>query len=532
MIRRVLIGQCFLTLLLLCSCVQLREEFDRMQQELAQQMQDVDFPVLDDIADLIQPNSGPYVFTFDQQRYGVDAGGSVTVHYTLPEPSTVEVLVTDGWSALVSGNGAAEGDIVISAPDPASPSDVVVVATASDGRKVAATLPIMVRDPYTDATRTVVNTMGYYNLKPYNCSQENFQKLADAGLTVVTVETEDENYLEQLEMAHKAGLKTLPIIGYLTARYELYGEAYTGLDDMINLLKVHPATFAYHICDEPPISDIPSLKYRKERIEYLDPDHPVYINLNPDGSPSALGTDYYRNYIEAFARDCEVKFISFDMYPILPEGAVMGYWHKCLSAVAEVTREYGIPFWAFAASCWIDSEGANVRGKPSVENLRLQAYTDMAYGAQMVQYFTIQQYGGTSLAPIMLDGTWTEAYDYLKEANLQVNKRSFVFEGCAVHKTRFLGDVAVFGQALCEDDLPEEIASLSATGCALVSLLENRGNEYVAIVNQSYTDKITVNAELNDMVYTIEPDGSFAEQMPGSAEFTVDEGDLLVIKVK
>ena len=67
---------------------------------------------------------------------------------------------------------------------------------------------------------------------------------------------------------------------------------------------------------------------------------------------------------------------------------------------------------------------------------------------------------------------------------------------------------------------------------ALVSLLGNRGNEYVAIVNQSYTDKINVSVTLNEVVYTIERDGSFVERPSGYNEFTIDEGDLLLFKIK
>ena len=508
------------------------ERLAQLQDELSA-LEQAELPDVPSAPDVEVLPDGEFAISFDKQGYGIDAGESVTIRYSLPDAATVEVSARDGWSAAVSATSPDEGTIVVTAPDPASPTEIVVTAIGEGGRQIASILPLMVRDPYSASTRTYVNALGYYNLKPQWATADNFRKLAEAGLKSVTVECEDYDFKQQIALAHQAGLKSLCIIGWAGGRYASNPEGYRGLDDIVNYLKEQPGVFAYHICDEPSIVDIPRLKFIKEKVESLDPEHPVYINLNPDGSVNALGTASYREYIESYARDCGCKFISFDMYPILQGGLVMPGWHKCLRIVADVTREYGIPFWAFAASCWIDSEGGIVvRGRPSVENLRLQVYTDLAYGAQVVQYFTIQQYSGTTLAPMMYNGEWSEAYDYLKEANLQVQNRGFVFDGCSVGKIRFCQTPATWGENLSAADLPESIGSLETSGTALVSFIENRGNSYIAIVNQSYTQKITAMVSFDGMAYTIERDGSFAEHLPGSEQFTIDEGDLMVIKVK
>ncbi len=532
MMRKIFILALVVVLLFSCNKED-RQRLEELQLSLEQIEGRVDEIVVPDAVEPWEEDLTEYSFSFDKEKYGVDAGGSVAVGYRLPESSTVSVNVKDGWNATVNATSATEGTIVVSVPDPASPSQVTVTATTEGGKSTAATLPVMVRDPYSDATRPFANLMGYYSLKPQWATLENFQKLADAGLKMVTVECEDPDYVQQISYAHQVGMKSVCIIGWAGGRYAQDPQGYKGLDNIVNELKVMPGVYAYHICDEPSTKDIPRLKMIKEKVESLDPDHQVYINLNPDGSENALGTTSYREYIEAYARDCEVDFISFDMYPILPGGQVMPGWHKCLRAVYDVTRKYGIPFWAFAASCWINNEGGIiVRGKPSVENLRLQTYTDLAYGAQVVQYFTIQQYGGTTLAPIMHDGTWTEAYDYLKETGLQVQRRGYVFDGCKVDLVRFSETPATWGENLSDADMPEEIGSMTTSGTAMVSFVENRGNRYIVAVNQSYTDKITAKVTFNDMVYTIERDGSFVEHGRGTEEFTIDEGDLMVIKVK
>jgi hypothetical protein len=504
-------------------------------EELQGQMASIKEAGVASMPDAVSPSPDDpheYAFTFDSSRYGVDAGKSVCVKYALPESSIVEVSVPEGWSATVN-NAASE--IVISAPDPASPVEIVATAVTSDGKKTAAIVPVMVRDPYSDATRPDFMAMGYYGFKPQWATPENFQKLADAGLKAITIETDTDDYMYQLDLAYQVGMKGVMVVWPYAERFALYGD--TTLDDVINQLKVHPATMAYHIYDEPSTNLIPYLKLQKDRIESLDQEHPVYINLNPDGSAGALGVNYYHDYIEAFARDCQCKFISFDMYPMRPEtdpdyhDGIVGYWYQCMEAVSSITKKYGIPFWAFAASCWIDNE-KHLFAKPTVENLRMQVYTDLAYGAQVVEYFTIMQYGGTSYAPILLDGTWTEAYDTLKEVNLEMQKRGYIFNGCKMDRVRYTHLLPAFCMQLSPKDLPEQIASLSTAGNAIVSFIENKGNEYVVVCNRSFKDTNTLDLILNDMVYVIDREGAFIECPAGPASFAMEAGDMLVIKIK
>ena len=80
--------------------------------------------------------------------------------------------------------------------------------------------------------------------------------------------------------------------------------------------------------------------------------------------------------------------------------------------------------------------------------------------------------------------------------------------------------------------MPPEISSLSTDQDALVGFIENLGNKYITVVNKSLKEKMALEAVFNDMVYTIARDGIFCEQKPGPASFTVDEGDMLVIKYK
>ena len=512
-----------------------KDSLDALQRELDELKKQAS-PEMPAAGDAVAPPSGEFTFSFDKVRYGVDAGGSVTVNFTLPEEATLTASSAAGWEVTINAKGTS-GSIVITAPDPASPASITITATAADGRSTAAAIPLMIRDPYTSATRPVFKTMGYRGPKNHMATLETFQKLADAGLNLITVETDEGPFMHQLDLAVQVGMKCVPVVWPYAESYEHDPENYTGLDELIGQLKDHPATYAYHIYDEPSTAMIPSLRFRKEKIESLDSEHPVYINLGPDASSMGLGVYRYYDYIESYIRDCKLKFLSYDMYHCRPEedptyhDDIVSYWWKCNEIVADLTRQYGIPWWGFAASCWIDKE-QHLFAKPTLENLRLQVYTNLAYGAQVIQYFTILQYGGTDYAPLMIDGSWTSAYDILKEFNTELHRRGWVFDGCTMEKVRHSNEMPAWTQCYSDADLPPQIGSISTDQDALVAFITNRGNGYVTVANKSLKEKMTVDAIFNDMVYTIARDGIFVENQPGPARFTLDEGDLLVVKYR
>ena len=480
----------------------------------------------------------PYVphefgFILDKDLYEIDAGGSVTVHYTLSSASAVEAVSKSGWSASVNSTGEGEGEIVITAPDPASYAEVTLIATTEDGRRTAVILPVMVRDPFTAATRPRMEALGYYCFKPWNATVENYKKLAEAGLTMVTLETDEGEWEKYIEYAAEAGLKTLAVVGNQAGHWYYEDMSDTGLDDVINCLKKYPSVYGYHMCDEPSVDVVYPLMAIKDKINQLDPTRPVYINLFANASSAALGVKTYYEYVNIMADYLHFNFISFDIYPILV-GSIQSDWHYCLEIVSDAAKRRGIPFWAFAASCWINKEpGVKLqREKPNVYNLLLQVYTDLAYGAQAVEYFTIQDYGGTDYAPIMRDGTWTKAYDDLKTANLTMQKRAFVFKDGSVTRIRQVGTSASHESALSILDFPPAIKSVDVTFAATVSFIENKGNEYMVIVNNYWSADQNVRVELTSPVYSIDSEGQFHLLEPGVNNVWLAKGDIVVLKYR
>ncbi len=112
-----------------------------------------------------------------------------------------------------------------------------------------------------------------------------------------------------------------------------------------------------------------------------------------------------------------------------------------------------------------------------------------------------------------------------------MHNREFVFAQSEVHQVRHIGpDYYLHGTCLTKGDLPDAIGDIAASGSAVVSFVGNSGNEYIAICNKSWQEKLHVDLTFNREVYTIDRDGIFTEQQPGTSTFIIDEGDMLVVK--
>ncbi len=528
--------------LAVCCSKEEKQELDQKQQELFD-LKNVQVPDVPDPQIVEVQADADYGFSFDAERYGVDAGSSVSVGYSLPEASTLEVIVKDGWSAVVNSSDEKSGTIVVTAPDPASPSEIVVKATTADGLNTAAVLPIVVRDPYTDATRTDIAALAYNALYRDIATDYHFQMMAECGMNMLSIEYAD-NWREQLSLCEKHGLKGVLFVNGPAGQYYIsHGEDLT-IDAVINEAKTYPALAAYQIFDEPKLAQIGQIVFEKNRIEELDPDHPVYVNLHPgSASEGSLGVDDYFEYVEEMVTRCNLKFITFDQYPVFVYG-IDAAWHKSLVAVRTSALKHNIPFWAFTLCCreW-------EREDPTLENIRLQCNTNLIFGAQVNQFFVYRSTSGTEYAPLQ---TWewidkendkkrfysasevryTAAYDDCKAYCREMHNRGFVFSGCNVKKVCNTNIFNNWVENLNPSDLPDCIKKLSTGDEALVSFIENKGNEYIAVVNSLWRKSQTVSLELNDMVYMIDHDGVFTELDRGKHDVVLEGGDMMVLKIK
>jgi hypothetical protein len=326
-----------------------------------------------------------------------------------------------------------------------------------------------------------------------------YREMADAGFTVnLPLEgwsgSEAEPYFSLLDKAQSVGMKIMvnwAVVNFFTP-------------DEMKRLREHPAIAGYTIRDEPSASDFENLAATVRKIQAIDTVHPCYINLFPNYAEEqqlgVFGPDAYRRHVRKYIDEVPVPMISFDHYCILTDKEKKRYvraeYYENLEIIADESRKAGKPFWAFALSTahWDYPE-------PTLSDLRLQVYSDLAYGAQCIQYFTwfdpccdpMWGDGPDDGAPVRVDGTKSPSYYTVQTMNREIKALSKVFLNSKVLWTAHTGNVPQGCKTLDTALLPGQVKSLeiSEPG-ALVSMLEKGDRLFVVIVNHDINSDITV----------------------------------------
>src|SRR5690606_1023961 len=139
---------------------------------------------------------------------------------------------------------------------------------------------------------------------------------------------------------------------------------------------------------------------------------------------------------------------------------------------------------------------------PNLIPLRFQMFTNLAYGAQALQYFTFwtQKNNPTwnfHRRPIDENNKRTELVDYIKTLNKKIQGLSPVFLGAKVLSVQHTGEkIPMNTKAL--SSLPKTVKSLKTTGSngAIVTHLENGDREFLVIVNRDIHHKMTLEIAL------------------------------------
>lgn len=297
-------------------------------------------------------------------------------------------------------------------------------------------------------------------------------------------------------------------------------ELFSNTGNVVARMKDHPALFAYHIADEPSVSDFPMLKEAVNKILSFDDSHPCYINLYPNWAWG--GIDDYLQKVNAFLTTVPQRFVSFDHYPIREidgESSVRPEWYKNLEDIRRVARAKKLPIWAFALSLAHYLEDVTYP-VPTLEELRVQQFSNLVYGAQGFQYFTF--HGIYKNSP-------TQVYDRVKNVNASLQALSKIFLGAEIADVWHTGATIPYGtKALAA--LPDGISSLKTSdGGAVVSKVIKDGNTYIAIVNKDYKKDMILEIAFSRKVTKIDNMGYKAQA--GSETVTVSPGNIIIYQI-
>lgn len=347
-----------------------------------------------------------------------------------------------------------------------------------------------------------------------NESAAKFPLMKEAGINIYLGWYDNlATTLQVLDEAQKAGVKIIASCPELK----------TNVEATVKAMMDKPALHSYYIGDEPEVSELKGLGAWVSQIKAIDNRHPSYVNLYPNWAWG--GTSIYAKNVQECLNLIPVSYISFDHYPIVSiDGAptiIRPEWYSNLEDISSAARAKGIPFWAFALALSHNLDSRHFYPIPTLAELRLQVFSNLAYGAQGIQYFT---YWG------IFHDTPTIVYDRVKTVNQDIRNLSSVFHKSSVISVWHTGKQLPLGTHPVSG-LPSQIKSLSTSdGGAVVSLLEKGENRFLVVVNRDYNNPMTLNVQLDSSVKQVTKTGEIVAYIDG--EKRVEAGDIVIFTWK
>jgi len=373
-------------------------------------------------------------------------------------------------------------------------------------------------------TAEQIPILAWYGVSPEESSVERYEELHQSGITHnFTFFNSVDELAVALESAHRAGIKMIIHCPELEKEPEKIAQRF----------KDHPALAGYFLRDEPGRADFPELGAWARRIQSVDKEHFCYLNLFPNyATKEGLGTETYREYVQLFIKEVPLQLLSFDHYPIVEDGSgsrtMRPEFYENLEIFSDEARKAGKPFWAFALTV-----AHKPYPIPTPAEIRLQVYSNLAYGAQGIQYFTYwTPKPGTwdfHHAPIEYDTQKrTEVYDYITQMNHEISALSNVFLNAEVLSVSHTGEKIPQGTRRLEK-LPDVITKFETEGeGAIVSVLKKENKSYLVVVNRDFQQSMAVTVEGDKRLNRVLKDGSTVRADAYINTLSVAPGDILV----
>ena len=287
--------------------------------------------------------------------------------------------------------------------------------------------------------------IGVYHLKPYARTEAHIKDLADCGIDFVVCMDNDR---PALDLFHKYGVGAI-VSGIVPGWWGGDGDNAGKLRETNPMEKYeaaaasfvdHPAIWGIDVGDEPSALDFP---YYGRVMDYVDrafPNQFPYLNLYPNYASvsqnnaqetvNQLGTATYDEHIQKYCENVPADYICYDFY--LYSINVTKHYEN-LRVVADACRNTGRSMWIVLQ---VNSN------KPaewmSENNLRFQAYTSMAFGAENI-IWACYTAGWWHNQVLDGEGNKTQQYDKLKKVNAEIRTLADEYMKYRRVSTHFVG---------------------------------------------------------------------------------------------
>lgn len=362
--------------------------------------------------------------------------------------------------------------------------------------------------------------IAYIGVPNDRTSEVNYQDFRDCGFDVsLHGYASLPQLIEACRVAEKQGVR---ILGHCP-------ETHNQPEDAAKQLMNENGFFGYVLQDEPSAPRILELQQEIERLRTVDSTHCFYINLHPyygKWTLDLIKTQTYEDYVK-IAGGASCQQISFDFYPVTDKGLRWG-WFNNLEIIRTESLRSGKPFWGFVLSV-----PHILYPQPTLASLRLQAYVNLAYGAQAIQYFTYwtpeptEEYDFHN-GPITTDGKKTDTYDLVRQMNTELRPVSNLFYQANVTDVSHIGIIPKGAKKM--DKAPTHVHHLKAEGTkgAVVSQFTKDNIQYMAIVNKDDQSSLKLEIDCNEDVVQVNKDMTTKKTVE---TYTIEPGDILLFRL-
>jgi hypothetical protein len=380
--------------------------------------------------------------------------------------------------------------------------------------------------------------MSWGGITQSEISVVNYKKLKDVGVNIdIAFFQNADSIAKALDVAEKAGIKLMISCPELK----------TDPEKTANRFKNHPALEGYYLGDEPGRPLFEELGELNKILKSADDKHYSFVNLYPDinSNKSKFGTRDYKEYVNVFDSIFPAPYLSFDFYPVV-DGGIHPRWYENMEFYMKKYRDEGRPFRAFALTtsylAYSDDspqpslndfyqlyktyqpEKTFVHDIPTLAELRLQIFVNLAYGAQGIEYWSFRGFG----SPLDAQGKRTVVYDRLQKISNEIQNYSGVFMGAKVVSVEQTG-LNIPSETTRLKQLPASIKLLETVGeGAVVSVLENNGNSFMVIVNRDFKNTMKLVIYTDETVKKVMKDGSLIPATEFAAVTEVEPGDAAI----
>lgn len=277
--------------------------------------------------------------------------------------------------------------------------------------------------------------IGAYYLKPYAHTRSHVKDVKDCGVDFIVCLENDRSVLDLFSEYGLGAVVTGVLPGWWGGNGDNAGtmenkNPLCGYEKAAERFEDHPAIWGIDTGDEPSALDFPHYGKVIDLVSRRFVKQFAYLNLYPNYASVAantdkqtvnqLGTETYNEHIAQYIKHVPTDYICYDfyLYSCVDDGPVEKAVEKAVEnlwTVSDACRDTGRSMWIVLQ---VNSE--RIDTKMSLNQLRFQAYTAMAFGAENIIWGCYAK-GWWHHNVLDEEGNKTEQYDKLRLMNQELH---------------------------------------------------------------------------------------------------------------